>query len=238
MFASFHLGLPALENLGLTAFEAFIVAGTVPPALLFAAALGALVREQAISSGAELHRVLRTRFRFPRLTRRALVLGLGLYVVMAAAAALFTALGRTLVAGGLIPVPANVPLLLDPQATVNATTLARFTGGALVGNWGIVILFVVQLFFNIAGEELWWRGYLLPRQELAFGRQTWLVHGLLWWGFHAFKWWDMVAVLPLALLLSYAAQRTQNNWVPTIAHLLANSLLLLLMLAGVLGLMT
>ena len=109
-------------------------------------------------------------------------------------------------------------------------------GGRLAGNWGIVLLFGVQLFFNIAGEELWWRGCALPRQELAFGRHAWLVHGLLWWGFHAFKWWDMITVLPLALILSYAAQRTQNNWVPTIAHLLANSLLVLLMVAGVLGL--
>jgi len=28
-------------------------------------------------------------------------------------------------------------------------------------------------------RELWWRGYILPRQELAFGRWTWIIHGLL-----------------------------------------------------------
>jgi len=30
---------------------------------------------------------------------------------------------------------------------------------------------VIVLFFNIVGEELWWRGYILPRQELTF--QVW-----------------------------------------------------------------
>ena len=234
MLASFHLGIPALEGLGLTAFEAFIVASTVPMAILFAVALGALVKEQSIADGGELREALRTRMRFPRLTLRALLLGAGVYVAMVVAGALAGMVGRALVEAQIIPLPESVPLLLDPRAAINGATLSEFVGGRLAGNWTIILLFAVQLFFNIAGEELWWRGYVLPRQEMAFGRRTWLVHGLLWWGFHAFKWWDLATVLPLALILSYAAQRTRNNWVPTIAHLLANSLLALLLMAGVL----
>jgi len=237
MLASFQLGIPALETMGLTPFEAFIVASTVPMAILLAVALAALVKEQSIANGSELQEALRTRMRFPRLTLRAVGLGVGVYAAMAVAGGLAGLVGRALVEAQIIPLPESVPLLLDPRAPINGATLAEFAGGRLAGNWAIVVLFGVQLLFNIAGEELWWRGYVLPRQELAFGRRTWLVHGLLWWGFHAFKWWDLVTVLPLALILSYAAQRTRNNWVPTIAHLLANSLLALLMLAGVLGAM-
>lgn len=237
MMASFHLGIPALEGLGLTPFEAFIVANTAPMALLLAAALAALVTEQAIAEGGELREALRTRMRFPRVTLKAVALGVGVYAVMVVAGGVSGLLGRALVNMGLIPLPEHLPLLLDPRATINAATLAEFAGGRLVGNWGLVALFAVQIVFNIAGEELWWRGYVLPRQELAFGRRAWLVHGLLWWGFHAFKWWDLVTVLPLTLILSFAAQRTRNNWVPTVAHLLANGLLALLMLAGTLGLM-
>jgi membrane protease YdiL (CAAX protease family) len=40
-------------------------------------------------------------------------------------------------------------------------------------------LHVVVLFFNIVGEELWWRGYIQPRQELAHGKLAWLVNGTL-----------------------------------------------------------
>jgi hypothetical protein len=36
--------------------------------------------------------------------------------------------------------------------------------------WILVYYAVVMLVCNIGGEELWWRGYVLPRQELAFGK--------------------------------------------------------------------
>ena len=35
------------------------------------------------------------------------------------------------------------------------------------GRWELVFLFLLVLFFNVVGEELWWRGVILPRQELA-----------------------------------------------------------------------
>jgi membrane protease YdiL (CAAX protease family) len=238
MFVSFHAGIPLLIRLGLTPFEAFIMVSTLPMALMFAAALAAVVIEQSITTIVGLKRAVRDRMRFPRLTFKAGLLSLGLYLVLVVAGMLSGTAGRMLIESEVVPVPENVPLLLDPQATINAATIRTFVGGQLVGNWEILALFCLQLFFNIAGEELWWRGYILPRQELTFGRWAWLVHGLLWWVFHAFKWWDLVTVLPLVLLLSYVAQRTKNNWIPTIAHLLANLLLVLLMAAGVLGLMS
>jgi len=33
-------------------------------------------------------------------------------------------------------------------------------------------------------EGLFWRGYIFPRQELAFKQYTWFVHGCCWWTFH------------------------------------------------------
>jgi membrane protease YdiL (CAAX protease family) len=235
LFLSFHLGYPALESIGLTSYEAFIVSNTIPWAVMFAVAVAAITAEQSITNLAEFREVFRTRLRFPRLTFRAILLSVGMYVVILIVGVIATIISRLLIEAQLIPVPDNLPLLLDPKAQITTETLTAFVGGNLVGNWGIVLLFGIQLFFNIASEELWWRGYVLPRQELAFGRKTWLVHGLLWWGFHIFKWWELVTVLPITLILSYAAQRTKNNWVPTIAHLLANVLLVLIMVAAVLG---
>lgn len=66
----------------------------------------------------------------------------------------------------------------------------------------------------------WWRGYVLPRQELAFGQHTWIVHGLLWIGFHAFKWWDLISLLPLCLGLSYLVSRLKNNTPGLVMHAL------------------
>jgi membrane protease YdiL (CAAX protease family) len=45
--------------------------------------------------------------------------------------------------------------------------------------WGFsaLPLVLISLIFNIIGEELWWRGYILPRQELQFGETSWIWHG-------------------------------------------------------------
>jgi len=108
-------------------------------------------------------------------------------------------------------------------------------GESVRGRWEIVFLFLMLLLFNVVGEELWWRGIILPRQELTHGRWTWVVHGLLWTAFHAFKWWDLLGLLPVCLLIAFISQRTKNNWPALIAHLLFNGLTLILVVAAVLG---
>jgi membrane protease YdiL (CAAX protease family) len=66
----------------------------------------------------------------------------------------------------------------------------------LRGAWWILFYYaVVMLVCNIGGEELWWRGYVLPRQELAFCKAAWVVHGIFWSAFHLFmqaSLWDTV----------------------------------------------
>lgn len=105
--------------------------------------------------------------------------------------------------------------------------------------WGLFFYFLMGLFvFNILGEELWWRGYILPRQELVFGARTWLVHGLLWTLFHAFYHTTLgvfVSYLPTTLAISYVAQRTRNTWPGIIGHMVGNIGIPLLMLSRLLG---
>ena len=72
---------------------------------------------------------------------------------------------------------------------------------------------LIYYFFNIMGEELWWRGYIFPRQELAHGQRTWLVHGLLWTAFHLFSPYNALMVLPGALWVSWIVQRRRNTWI-------------------------
>jgi len=82
----------------------------------------------------------------------------------------------------------------------------------------------VTLFFNIFGEELWWRGYMLPRQELVHGNSTWIIHGFLWTMFHAFKYWELAAILPASLALSFVAYKRKNSWPGIVTHLTINGL--------------
>jgi len=123
---------------------------------------------------------------------------------------------------------------LNPGAGT-ITSVEQLLGESVRGRWEIVFLFLMLLLFNVVGEELWWRGIILPRQELTHGRWTWVVHGLLWTAFHAFKWWDLLGLLPVCLLIAFISQRTKNNWPALIAHLLFNGLTLILVVAAVLG---
>jgi|WetSurMetagenome_2_1015567.scaffolds.fasta_scaffold26650_4 membrane protease YdiL (CAAX protease family) len=81
---------------------------------------------------------------------------------------------------------------------------------------------VVVLFFNIVGEELWWRGYILPCQELSFGKTTWWVHGILWACFHIYKWWGVPAMMITCCVIPFVAQRTRNTWPGVISHFIVN----------------
>jgi membrane protease YdiL (CAAX protease family) len=81
---------------------------------------------------------------------------------------------------------------------------------------------IIVLFFNIVGEELWWRGYILPRQELTHGRITWFIHGVLWACFHMFKWWAVPFMLVTCLIIPFAAQKTRNTWPGMVNHIIIN----------------
>ena len=112
-----------------------------------------------------------------------------------------------------------------------------FMGFPLHGRWWIVIYYVVVLkLLNIAGEELWWRGYILPRQELVHGRATWAIHGFLWAAFHIFwiwNFWDLVAKLPTCMALAFVCQKQKNTWPGVIGHTFGNSAILVGIVRGV-----
>jgi len=110
-----------------------------------------------------------------------------------------------------------------------------FVGFPLSGNFWLLGIFLIYYFFNVIGEEFWWRGYIFPRQELVHGSRTWLVHGVLWAGFHLFSPYNALMVLPGALLLAWIAQKQQNNWVFLIAHATLNGLSMIRIISGILS---
>jgi len=112
-----------------------------------------------------------------------------------------------------------------------------FMGIPLHGAWWIPIYYAaVMLVCNIGGEELWWRGYVLPRQELAFGRAAWVVHGICWSAFHLFMQptlWDTVRMAITGLALSFVAQRTKSTWPGIVGHSFGNLPFFLSLVKGV-----
>lgn len=133
-----------------------------------------------------------------------------------------------------LPIPDHLPSLFDPREELSLPP-AEYFGVTLEGRWIILVVYTVSLVGNIVGEELWWRGYVLPRQEQAFGRWAWLVNGVLWVVvFHAFMWWALPTLLATGLLTPLVAQRLRSTWAAIVVHGTGNALFLLLLLAGVL----
>ncbi len=129
----------------------------------------------------------------------------------------------------------SFPAELTPNALANIVP-GMFMGMSLKGAWWLVVLYVIGWVFNVLGEELWYRGFMLPRQELAHTHLGWLANGLSFWFLHIVWKWNLIALLPGSLILSYVSQRQKTTSVGIIAHGVLNFSPILAITAGVLGL--
>lgn len=87
------------------------------------------------------------------------------------------------------------------------------------GRYWILAVWLPFWLLNIMGEEILWRGVILPRQEAASGSGAWLIHGLGWAVFHlAFGWQLLVTLIPILLIEPWVVQKTQNSWTGVIIH--------------------
>jgi membrane protease YdiL (CAAX protease family) len=87
------------------------------------------------------------------------------------------------------------------------------------GRHWLLLVWIPYWILNILGEEFLWRGVMLPRQEVAFGKITWIIHGFGWGLFHfAFGWKLLVTLIPLIFIQSFIVQKTKNSWTGVIMH--------------------
>jgi membrane protease YdiL (CAAX protease family) len=87
---------------------------------------------------------------------------------------------------------------------------------------------LIMLVSNVLSEELWWRGYILPRQELQNRKYAWVVNGVLWSFFHLFKWWAVPFMLIKHWIIPLVAQRTKNTTPAILIHFVSNGIGVLL----------
>lgn len=87
------------------------------------------------------------------------------------------------------------------------------------GRYWLLLVWLPYWILNILGEEFLWRGVMLPRQEIAFGKYAWLIHGFGWGLFHiAFGWQLLITLIPLIFIQSFVVQKTKNSWIGVIMH--------------------
>lgn len=129
------------------------------------------------------------------------------------------------------------PFLADPGGNSFEAVFTPEMRAQWVGNWGFLGLFLVFALFNtFLGEELIFRGVLLPKMAGTFGKWDWAANGVLFCLYHLHQPWGILAMLPSGLLLAYTGKRFRSNWFPIILHTGQNVLFLFMVLGLVLGL--
>jgi uncharacterized protein len=95
-----------------------------------------------------------------------------------------------------------------------------FTGSSLLGRWDIFGLFVVTAVFNtVLGEELLFRGLLLPRMAKTFGKWDWVVNGVLFGLYHLHQPWGIFnSILAGIFLFALPSRYFRSSWFGIIAH--------------------
>ncbi len=220
--------LPAMVRAGVAPFPTFVVTFVLPLAVMLGAAFVAYRLEGRPWSWP----AIRDRMRLGPMSRADWLWTLGL---LAATFALQALVGP--VAKWFDGVTFYTP---PSEFTGFMAGLQRGDFGFdLRGRWDVWLFITLgSLLFNIGGEELWWRGVILPRQELAFRKWAWLVNGLLWNLFHFFYHTNLGSVigyLPITVPLAFVAQRTRSTWPGIISHFIVNIGLPIGILYGVLG---
>jgi membrane protease YdiL (CAAX protease family) len=89
----------------------------------------------------------------------------------------------------------------------------------LSGAWGwFGVIVVLSVFNTVLGEELLFRGFLLPRMNGAFGRLDWLANGVLFSAYHLHEPWVFLSPLADAFVLAYPTKRYRSAWIGIAVH--------------------
>ena len=112
----------------------------------------------------------------------------------------------------------------DPRAKVTSAADV-FPDVELEGNYGFVVLYVaIGLIFNILGEELYYRGYLLPRMRGVFGKWDWVASGVLSTLKHVYQRWLYPGILIGGLGFAFTAGPLGSLPLAMVFHWVGNSL--------------
>lgn len=145
----------------------------------------------------------RIRFRWP----------VGKKAWLLAVLVLILAISLSMTMGPVHRALASVPGFVPPDwwpagsnPTIEVSGVADvFPDIVLKGNYLFVLFYlIVGLVFNIFGEEIYYRGFLLPRMRGVFGKWDWVANGFLFTLKHVYQRWLFPGILVGGLGFAFA----------------------------------
>jgi membrane protease YdiL (CAAX protease family) len=131
------------------------------------------------------------------------------------------------------------PFLAEPEVYALGTFLDTPEARAqMVGAWGTFALFTVSALFNsFLGEELLFRGLLLPRTAGRFGKWDWVMNALLFGLYHLHQPWGILnSTIKALLFVAFPTRYFRSSWFGIVAHSGQSIYFSFLLLGLVLGL--
>jgi membrane protease YdiL (CAAX protease family) len=129
------------------------------------------------------------------------------------------------------------PFFAEPKGYDMSAMFAPALRAQWVGAWGVLGLFFVQALFNtFLGEELLFRGVLLPKMRGALGDWDWVANAVMFGFYHLHQPWGILNSIAGGLIFAFSGKRFRSNWFPIILHSGQTVYLLVLILGLVLGL--
>jgi membrane protease YdiL (CAAX protease family) len=113
-----------------------------------------------------------------------------------------------------------VPVFPHPLSHDLGEFLSSHAGKVMFhGSWGWFALVVTMFVLNtVLGEELLFRGVLLPRMNGAFGDRDWVANGVLFAGYHLHVPWMIPSILLDMFFLAYPVKRYRSAWIGIAVH--------------------
>jgi hypothetical protein len=114
---------------------------------------------------------------------------LGLFVVGFGISQLLQPLSTAI--ASVLPPPDWFPASQHPFKEVRSVQDA-YPGVVLKGNYFFLLLALFSGTINIVGEDLYYRGALIPKLNGLFGKWAWLAGGMIWPLKHLYVWWRFI----------------------------------------------
>jgi membrane protease YdiL (CAAX protease family) len=113
-----------------------------------------------------------------------------------------------------------LPSLPIPGGRDFGAFLESPTGQAFFdGSWEwFAVVVVMGLFNTVLGEELLFRGFLLPRMRGTFGRADWLANGIMFALYHLHTPWVIPTALVDSLCLALPSRLCRSAWIGITVH--------------------
>lgn len=125
---------------------------------------------------------------------------------------------------GLYP-PDYYPFILDPRINPTQVPESQFSPDvAIQGNFILIPLMMLTLLINILSEEIYFRGYLLPKM-VKLGDLGWILNGVLFALYHVFQLWLFPSLLVVSLVFAFLFYKSRSLWVVFIGHFVGNFLI-------------